>query len=74
MTPMYKKGEKSYPANSRPVSLTSVVCKTTEHIFAEDLRVNEKRLSSCLSLRSLEQTNPMYCECSFTRDIQDAIG
>ena len=33
ITPIYKKGEQYDPANYRPVSLTSVVCKLLEHII-----------------------------------------
>ena len=33
ITPIYKKGEQYNPANYRPVSLTSVVCKLLEHII-----------------------------------------
>ena len=33
IVPIYKKGDKSIPANYRPISLTSVCCKTMEHII-----------------------------------------
>ncbi len=33
ITAIFKKGEKSKPANYRPVSLTSVTCKLLEHII-----------------------------------------
>ena len=37
MTPIYKKGDKTNPANYRPVSLTSVVCKIFERMLSEDI-------------------------------------
>ncbi len=33
ITPVYKKGDKSAPANYRPISLTSVCCKVMEHVI-----------------------------------------
>ena len=33
ITPVFKKGDRSIPANYRPISLTSVLCKVTEHII-----------------------------------------
>ena len=33
ITPIYKKGDKSCPANYRPLSLTSLPCKVLEHII-----------------------------------------
>ena len=33
VTPIFKKGDKSIPANYRPISLTSVCCKVLEHII-----------------------------------------
>ena len=37
VSPIYKKGSKSTPSNYRPVSLTSIVCKSMESIIREDL-------------------------------------
>ena len=33
IVPVYKKGDKSIPANYRPIPLTSVCCKTMDHII-----------------------------------------
>ena len=37
IVPIYKKGDKSNPANYRPISLTSVCCKTMEHIICDTI-------------------------------------
>ena len=37
VTPVFKKGDKANPANYRPVSLTSIVCKLLERIICEDV-------------------------------------
>ena len=37
VTPIYKKGTKSSPANYRPVSLTSIVCKLLEKVVAKHI-------------------------------------
>jgi hypothetical protein len=38
VAPIYKRGDRSVVGNYRPVSLTSVVCKQTEHVIAGYLR------------------------------------
>ena len=37
LLPVYKKDDKSNPANYRPISLTSVCCKTMEHIICHSI-------------------------------------
>ena len=37
VSPIYKKGDKSSPANYRPISLTCILCKIFEHIVASNL-------------------------------------
>ena len=36
VTPVFKKGKRSEPANYRPVSLTSIICKINEHIIVSE--------------------------------------
>ena len=37
VSPIFKKGEKSSPANYRPISLTCILCKIFEHIVASNV-------------------------------------
>ena len=43
ITPVYKKGKKSDPANYRPISLTSIPCKLMEHIITSAIMKHGKR-------------------------------
>ena len=36
VSPIFKKGDKSDPANYRPISLTCILCKVMEHIIASN--------------------------------------
>ena len=38
VTPIFKKGTRNDPANYRPVSLTSIICKVAEHIICSHVR------------------------------------
>ena len=37
VTPIFKKGSRASPANYRPISLTSIICKLMEKIIKDDL-------------------------------------
>ena len=37
VSPIFKKGDKTDPANYRPISLTCVLCKVLEHIVASNI-------------------------------------
>ena len=52
MSPIFKKGDKSDPANYRPISLTCVLWKVLEHIIASNLT---KHLANSNILFELQQ-------------------
>ena len=37
VSPVFKNGSKTNPKNCRPISLMSVVCKSTEHIIVSQI-------------------------------------
>ena len=40
MTAVFKKGDRTQPANYRPVSLTCIACKVLEHIISSNIRAH----------------------------------
>ena len=46
MSPIFKKGDKSDPANYRPISLICVLCKVLEHIVASNLTTDIIKLEA----------------------------
>ena len=43
ITPVFKKGSRSDPANYRPVSLTCILCKLMEHVLCTHIRGHLER-------------------------------
>ena len=48
VTPLFKKGSKSNPTNYRPISLTSICCKSLEHIMYSNI-MSHLKLHNVLS-------------------------
>ena len=68
--PVYKKGDRGTPSNYRPISLTSISCKTLEHIIhsnfmdhLENLKVLTDYQHGFLKRRS--------CETQFIQTVDD---
>ena len=51
VSPIFKEGSCSYPSNYRPISLTSVLCKTLEHIIYSNIMSHLEEHSLLLDLR-----------------------
>jgi hypothetical protein len=49
--PCYKKGQKSDPANYRPISLTCIACKTMEHIIASNIMAHARSANILYALQ-----------------------
>ena len=70
VTPIFKKGDKSKPSNYRPVSLTSICCKTLEHIiFSHLMKFFESH--SILSDKQHGFRKKRSCESQLILIIQD---
>ena len=57
ITLIFKKGSRTNPANYRPVSLTSIVCKMLEGLLRDHLM---RHISSCLLLSDHQYG---FCKC-----------
>ena len=62
--PVYKKSDKSLPANYRPVSLTCICCKLLEHIISSNL-MNHLEANNILSPRQHAFRKSHSCETQF---------
>ena len=60
--PLFKKGDKTDPANYRPISLTCILCKTMEHIIASNLCKHFNRNNILYVGLPAETTSVMYVE------------
>jgi hypothetical protein len=70
VTPIFKKGDKSKPSNYRPVSLTSIYCKTLEHIiFSHLMKFFESQ--NILSDKQHDFRRKGSCESQLILTIQD---
>jgi hypothetical protein len=70
VTPIFKKGDKSKPSNYRPVSLTSICCKTLEHIIFSHL-MKFFEIHSILSDKQHGFRKKRSCESQVILTIQD---
>ena len=70
VTPIYKKGEKSDPANYRPVSLTSISCKVLEHIIHRSI-MNHLDCNSLLTNLQHGFRTERSCESQLATVLQD---
>ena len=70
VSPIYKKGDKSSPANYRPISLTCILCKIFEHIVASNF---VKHLDSNQILYDLQHgfRSKRSCETQLTMVIEE---
>ena len=88
VSPIFKKGDKSSPANYRPISLTFILCKVLEHIMASHLvrhlnkhdllydlqhSFREKRLNQ-LGWRTLEQRRADARLCLFYKIVYGLVA
>ena len=58
--PLFKKGDKTYPANYRPISLTFKVCKVMEHVITSSI---SKHLTRHNVLYKLQHGFREKCSC-----------
>ena len=53
VVPIFKKGDRNRPENYRPVSLTSITCKTLEHIVCSSIHRHLKAHTAYLQMPSM---------------------
>ena len=70
MTPIYKKGNRHEACNYRPISLTSHVCKTLEHIIFSEI-INHLESNDILSAKQHGFRKHHSCESQLLLTIHD---
>ena len=70
VSPIFKKGDRHQPANYRPVSLTSIVCKLMEHIIHSQV-INHLENHEILSSRQFGFRQKRSCETQLLLTIHD---
>ena len=70
VTPIYKKGDKKDPGNYHPVSLTSLVCKTLEHVLASQIMKHLETNEILADVQYRFRSNHS-CEAQFFLTIDD---
>ena len=70
MTPIFKKGDRTAPANYRPISLTSICCKTLEHIVHSQV-MNHLEQHKILSDQQHGFRKRRSCESQLVLTVQD---
>ena len=72
VSPVFKKGDRSKPANYRPVSLTAVCCKLNEHIIAKAI-MNHLEEHGILSDMQHGFRRARSCETQLVTFIQELV-
>jgi len=70
VTPIYKKGQWTDPQNYRPVSLTSIVCKTLEHILSNQITYHLES-NDIISTTQFGFRNKHSCESQLLITVDD---
>lgn len=70
VTPLFKKSDKSNPANYRPISLTCVLCKVMEHIVASNI-TNHFQVNNILYHLQHGFRSQMSCETQLLGLVED---
>ena len=73
VSPVFKKGEKYDAANSRPVSLTCICCKTLEHILVSNIN-KHLALDSILADCQHGFRSRRSCETQLVRFVHNIIS
>ena len=74
VAPVFKKGEKYYAANYRPMSLTCICCKTLEHIIVSNINKHLDFLESILADCQHGFRSQRFCETQLVQFYHDMVS